>query len=182
MYGTTVETVRLFLQYIIFLVCLCVGVRRVEFEFEFEWGGPHIYICMCMCFSLPYMTTSRATLEKRVLHPGASTSQIIDLYIATVKALRVVDPEEALLVRMIVLVLLLLLLLHPPFHNHYPAGYPEVVAVMLYTISCCGTPRASAGPNPNPNPNILLRYYFCRMRSLHQCVVIFVNAAILSGI
>ncbi len=74
--------------------------------------GAHSYVHVFVSLS-PNMT-SRAILEKRVLHPGASTSQILDVYIATVKALRIVDPEEALLVCVIVL----LLLLNPPFHNH----------------------------------------------------------------
>ena len=39
----------------------------------------------------------RAVLRRRLLHMGASTSQILDFYIAMVKALRVVDPSDLLL-------------------------------------------------------------------------------------
>ena len=41
--------------------------------------------------------TVRATLQRRILHPGANTSQIIDVYISTVKVLRILDPTNAIL-------------------------------------------------------------------------------------
>jgi anaphase-promoting complex subunit 2 len=37
------------------------------------------------------------SLDKRLNHPGANTSQIIDVYIATIKVLRVIDPSDRLL-------------------------------------------------------------------------------------
>eukprot|EP00629_Pelagomonadales_sp_RCC1024_P017134 CAMPEP_0119261140 /NCGR_PEP_ID=MMETSP1329-20130426/1278_1 /TAXON_ID=114041 /ORGANISM="Genus nov. species nov., Strain RCC1024" /LENGTH=570 /DNA_ID=CAMNT_0007260643 /DNA_START=295 /DNA_END=2004 /DNA_ORIENTATION=+ len=39
----------------------------------------------------------RMTLEHRLLHAGANTSQIIDMYISTIKVLRVLDPHDVLL-------------------------------------------------------------------------------------
>jgi len=39
----------------------------------------------------------RATLSKRSLHPGATTPQIIEIYISTIKVLRLLDPSDALL-------------------------------------------------------------------------------------
>lgn len=35
----------------------------------------------------------RESVQKRLLHPGANTHQIIDVYIATIKVLRVLDPK-----------------------------------------------------------------------------------------
>lgn len=35
----------------------------------------------------------RESVRKRLLHPGANTHQIIDVYIATIKVLRVLDPK-----------------------------------------------------------------------------------------
>jgi anaphase-promoting complex subunit 2 len=37
------------------------------------------------------------SLDRRLNHPGANTSQIIDVYIATIKVLRVIDPSDRLL-------------------------------------------------------------------------------------
>jgi len=42
-------------------------------------------------------TVLRASLIRRLNHPGANTSQIIDVYIATIKVLRVIDPSDRLL-------------------------------------------------------------------------------------
>jgi anaphase-promoting complex subunit 2 len=39
----------------------------------------------------------RCTLVRRLLHLGASTSQILDFYVSMIKALRVIDPSDALL-------------------------------------------------------------------------------------
>jgi len=39
----------------------------------------------------------RQVLQQRLLHPGANTSQIIDVYVATIKALRLLDPTGVLL-------------------------------------------------------------------------------------
>lgn len=39
----------------------------------------------------------RAVLQKRLLHLGASTSQILDFYVSMIKALRVIDPSDVLL-------------------------------------------------------------------------------------
>lgn len=39
----------------------------------------------------------RGTLIKRILHPGATTSQIIDIYISTIKVLRLIDPSDVVL-------------------------------------------------------------------------------------
>lgn len=39
----------------------------------------------------------QTSLERRLIHPGAATSQIIDVYIHTIKVLRVVDPSDRLL-------------------------------------------------------------------------------------
>ncbi len=39
----------------------------------------------------------RQTLCRRLLHMGASTAQILDYYVSMIKALRVVDPSDALL-------------------------------------------------------------------------------------
>jgi anaphase-promoting complex subunit 2 len=39
----------------------------------------------------------RAVLTKRSLHPGATTTQILEIYIATIKVLRLLDPSDALL-------------------------------------------------------------------------------------
>lgn len=39
----------------------------------------------------------RSTLQRRLLHSGASSSQIIDVYISTIKVLRVIDPRDILL-------------------------------------------------------------------------------------
>eukprot|EP00968_Pinguiococcus_pyrenoidosus_P028432 scaffold7850_cov372-Pinguiococcus_pyrenoidosus.AAC.2 len=39
----------------------------------------------------------REALERRLLHPGASTNQVIDVYISTVKSLRLLDPSDQLL-------------------------------------------------------------------------------------
>eukprot|EP01036_Dinobryon_divergens_P029650 gene29650-38775_t len=39
----------------------------------------------------------RATVQRRLLHMGASTSQILDFYVAMIKALRVLDPSDLLL-------------------------------------------------------------------------------------
>ena len=39
----------------------------------------------------------KISLEKRLIHPGANTSQIIDVYINTIKVLRVIDPSDGLL-------------------------------------------------------------------------------------
>jgi anaphase-promoting complex subunit 2 len=36
----------------------------------------------------------RQTLKKRLLHPGATTGQIIDIYISTIKVLRVLDSSS----------------------------------------------------------------------------------------
>ena len=38
----------------------------------------------------------REILKRRILHPGASTSQIIDVYISTVKVFRILDPTAML--------------------------------------------------------------------------------------
>ncbi|CAM9870189.1 unnamed protein product, partial [Hapterophycus canaliculatus] len=35
----------------------------------------------------------RESVKKRLLHPGANTHQIIDVYIATIKVLRILDPK-----------------------------------------------------------------------------------------
>jgi anaphase-promoting complex subunit 2 len=37
------------------------------------------------------------SLDRRLNHPGANTSQIIDVYIATIKVLRIIDPSDRLL-------------------------------------------------------------------------------------
>lgn len=37
------------------------------------------------------------SLQRRLCHPGANTSQIIDMYISTIKVLRVIDPSDRLL-------------------------------------------------------------------------------------
>lgn len=39
----------------------------------------------------------QASLERRLIHPGAATSQIIEVYIHTIKVLRIVDPSDRLL-------------------------------------------------------------------------------------
>ena len=39
----------------------------------------------------------RRTLQRRLLHPGANTSQIIDVYIATVKVFQIIDPQNVFL-------------------------------------------------------------------------------------
>ena len=39
----------------------------------------------------------RTSLVQRLLHPGANTSQIIDVYINTIKVLREIDPSDRLL-------------------------------------------------------------------------------------
>ena len=39
----------------------------------------------------------RGILSKRLLHLGASTSQILDFYVSMIKALRLIDPSDALL-------------------------------------------------------------------------------------
>jgi anaphase-promoting complex subunit 2 len=39
----------------------------------------------------------QTSLERRLIHPGAATSQIIDVYIHAIKVLRVVDPSDRLL-------------------------------------------------------------------------------------
>lgn len=39
----------------------------------------------------------RATIQRRLLHTGASTSQILDFYVLTIRALRVLDPSDLLL-------------------------------------------------------------------------------------
>jgi len=36
-------------------------------------------------------------LQKRLLHPGASTIDIITQYVATIKVLRIIDPSEIIL-------------------------------------------------------------------------------------
>lgn len=41
--------------------------------------------------------TFQSTLKRRLLHPGASTSQVLDVYISTIRALRVIDPSDLLL-------------------------------------------------------------------------------------
>lgn len=39
----------------------------------------------------------RSTLQRRLLHSGANSSQIIDVYISTIKVLRILDPRDILL-------------------------------------------------------------------------------------
>lgn len=39
----------------------------------------------------------RSTLNRRLLHLGASTTQILDFYVSMIKALRIIDPSDALL-------------------------------------------------------------------------------------
>ena len=39
----------------------------------------------------------RASLTRRLIHPGANTSQIIDVYINTIKVMREIDPSDRLL-------------------------------------------------------------------------------------
>ncbi|CAM9596126.1 unnamed protein product, partial [Discosporangium mesarthrocarpum] len=39
----------------------------------------------------------RESVRRRLLHPGANTNQIIDVYIATIKVLRILDPKDVLL-------------------------------------------------------------------------------------
>jgi len=39
----------------------------------------------------------KTSLERRLIHPGATTSQIIDVYINAIKVLRIVDPSDRLL-------------------------------------------------------------------------------------
>ena len=39
----------------------------------------------------------RKTLQKRLLHSGASTSQILDMYVATIRSLRLIDSSDTLL-------------------------------------------------------------------------------------
>ena len=41
--------------------------------------------------------TFRATVQRRLLHTGASTSQILDFYVLTIRALRVLDSSDLLL-------------------------------------------------------------------------------------
>jgi len=41
--------------------------------------------------------TLRSSLETRLIHPGANTSQIIDVYMNTIHVLRVIDPTDGLL-------------------------------------------------------------------------------------
>jgi anaphase-promoting complex subunit 2 len=41
--------------------------------------------------------TLRASVCRRLLHTGASTSQILDLYVSMIRALRVLDPSDLLL-------------------------------------------------------------------------------------
>lgn len=48
-------------------------------------------------FSKRLTVELRASLRKRLLHPGAQTSQILDVYIATIKVLRLIDPTDTLL-------------------------------------------------------------------------------------
>jgi len=45
-----------------------------------------------------YLATElRKQLQARLLHPGARTAQIIDVYVSTIKVLRVIDPTDVLL-------------------------------------------------------------------------------------
>ena len=39
----------------------------------------------------------QGVLQRRLLHPGANTSQIIDIYVATIKTLKILDPTGILL-------------------------------------------------------------------------------------
>jgi len=39
----------------------------------------------------------KSQLQKRLLHPGANTAQIIDVYVSTIKVLRIIDPTDVLL-------------------------------------------------------------------------------------
>ena len=39
----------------------------------------------------------RSSICKRLLHPGASTSQILDIYVSMIRSLRVLDPSDILL-------------------------------------------------------------------------------------
>ena len=39
----------------------------------------------------------RATINKRLLHLGATTSQILDMYVSMIKALRIIDSSDLLL-------------------------------------------------------------------------------------
>lgn len=41
--------------------------------------------------------TFQSILKKRLLHPGASTSQVLEVYISAIRALRVIDPSDLLL-------------------------------------------------------------------------------------
>ena len=42
-------------------------------------------------------TELRKVFRQRLLHPGANTTQVIDVYISTIKALRLLDPAGVLL-------------------------------------------------------------------------------------
>ena len=43
------------------------------------------------------MTSLRAALESRLLHPGVNTQDILTAYVSAIRALRILDPAGVLL-------------------------------------------------------------------------------------
>lgn len=61
----------------------------------------HIFITHSIfCFLLAFNHTGKAfkiSICKRLLHSGASTSQILEMYVSMIRALRVLDPSDLVL-------------------------------------------------------------------------------------
>lgn len=83
--------------------CFC-NVRMKEI-FEIVADFPDSYVAVqelrqALDHTRMYDTLAdklRTSLKRRLIHPGANTSQIIDVYINTIKVLRVIDPADSLL-------------------------------------------------------------------------------------
>ena len=83
--------------------CFCLVRMEELFDLVAEYPDSHVGVVeLRQVLEITYMHPKvggalRSALVKRLNHPGANTSQIIDVYINTIKVLREIDPSDRLL-------------------------------------------------------------------------------------
>lgn len=80
----------------------CRMSQLFDIIIDFPNSEPAVYDLHVCIISEPFyrkkfITTLKSSIEKRLLHPGVPTSDIIDAYITHIKALKVLDPQGIIL-------------------------------------------------------------------------------------
>ncbi|CAM9102975.1 unnamed protein product [Ectocarpus fasciculatus] len=86
-------------------VLLCLVTSRAEEMFDVVADFPDSMVAIKELRDVANSTSSLhvvgktfcKSLKKRLLHIGASTQQVLDMYVSVIRALRIVDPTDALL-------------------------------------------------------------------------------------